>query len=109
MIRLIGSARTIIVMSTLALFACGPQAKQHTGDDDDGADAQATSCTPGATEACYSGAAGTQGVGPCTGGTQTCGSDGTWGPCEGEVVPTGEICANGVDDNCNGTIDEDVD
>lgn len=56
------------------------------------------------TRSCYSGSAGTNGVGPCHAGTQTC-TAGSWGACVGEVIPVAETC-NGVDDNCNGTIDE---
>src|SRR5690349_14141665 len=94
-----------------ALVACGPSTVQH-GDDDQGTPDAAVgvpACTVGATQACYSGAAGTSGVGPCKGGTQTCGSDGTWGACSGEVAPKGEVCGNSVDDNCNGAVDEDND
>ncbi|MFM7297985.1 MAG: MopE-related protein, partial [Planctomycetota bacterium] len=58
----------------------------------------------GLTRSCYSGAAGTQGVGACRGGTQTC-SAGAWGSCAGEVVPATEVCDN-ADNNCNGTTDE---
>jgi hypothetical protein len=62
-------------------------------------------CTPGATGACYDGAAGTSGVGPCHGGTHTCQSTDNWGACVGEVIPIAEICGNGIDDDCNGVID----
>ncbi|NOY91158.1 MAG: hypothetical protein GXP55_08095 [Deltaproteobacteria bacterium] len=44
-------------------------------------------------------------VGVCMPGTQTCGADGTFGTCEGSVTPMGESC-NGLDDNCDGTVDE---
>ncbi len=40
--------------------------------------------------------------GACAAGTQTC-TSGAWSPCT--VSPTAEIC-NGLDDNCNGTVDE---
>jgi hypothetical protein len=63
-------------------------------------------CTPGATQPCYQGSAGTQGVGPCKAGTQSCDASGTsWGACIGQVLPVFEICANGVDDDCDGTVD----
>ena len=64
--------------------------------------------TEGATQACYDGPSATEGVGPCVGGTQTC-TNSAWGPCVGEVVPVGEICGDHIDNNCNGTVDEDVD
>ena len=61
-------------------------------------------CCPGRTRSCYSGPAGTAGVGICAAGTQTCQSDGTWGACEGQVTPRAETC-NGQDDDCNGQVD----
>ena len=69
-------------------------------------------CQPGTVEDCYTGTDGTKDIGPCVGGTRTCEATGTWTKCEGEVVPVGENgpnCTDGVDNNCNGTIDENVD
>lgn len=61
-------------------------------------------CTPGATEACYSGPAGTEGQGVCHGGTRSCAADGRWGACEGEVVPAvSEDCGTEADEDCDGT------
>jgi hypothetical protein len=66
-------------------------------------------CTPGATQPCYFGPPGTAGVGICKSGTQTCGAGG-WESCVGQVVPAiAEICGNGLDDNCDGQVDEDAD
>jgi hypothetical protein len=63
-------------------------------------------CVPGATQPCYDGAPGTQNVGPCKGGQQTCNADGmSWSLCQNEVLPQPEQCANGVDDDCDGKID----
>ncbi|MFT3769699.1 MAG: putative metal-binding motif-containing protein [Minicystis sp.] len=61
-------------------------------------------CVNGATQSCYGGAAGTQGVGACHAGTQTC-VNGQWGSCVGQVLPTAETC-DGVDNNCNGQVDD---
>jgi hypothetical protein len=58
----------------------------------------------GVTQSCYSGSAGTNGVGACHGGTSTCAA-GVFGSCVGEVTPTSEQC-NGIDDNCNGAVDD---
>jgi hypothetical protein len=53
------------------------------------------------TQSCYTGPAGTQGVGVCHGGTQTCvPANGTWGACAGQVVPGVESC-NNLDDDCD--------
>lgn len=50
----------------------------------------APECDPSATQHCYSGPVGTEGVGPCKAGTQTCDAAGFWGACEGEVLPSPE-------------------
>ncbi len=63
-------------------------------------------CAPGMSRACYSGPAGTSGVGICRGGTQMCNSAGSaWGACSGETLPRGETC-NMIDDDCNGRVDD---
>jgi hypothetical protein len=64
-------------------------------------------CLPGSTAACYDGPAGTQGVGVCKGGTKTCNAQGTaYGACAGEVLPSAEVCAGTLDENCNGQVNE---
>lgn len=63
-------------------------------------------CTPNETRHCYTGPAGTENVGICRGGTQTCSADGTsWGTCVGQVTPQGTVC-NGLDNNCDGIQDD---
>jgi hypothetical protein len=60
-------------------------------------------CVPGTTSACYTGPAGTLGVGPCAAGTKACNGLGTaWGACAGQTLPTPEDCATPVDENCDG-------
>ncbi|MBM4359217.1 MAG: hypothetical protein FJ096_14025 [Deltaproteobacteria bacterium] len=67
-------------------------------------------CEPGKKKGCYSGLPSTEGVGVCAAGTATCNAAGTaFGPCVGEVVPTSEICGNGLDDDCSGGIDDPFD
>jgi hypothetical protein len=65
-------------------------------------------CTPGEQRSCYGGPPGTQDVGACQSGTATCDASGDFfGACNGDVVPTAEVCENGVDDDCDGQLDED--
>jgi hypothetical protein len=68
-------------------------------------------CTPGEQTACYTGTQGTQDVGVCKSGVQTCNAQGTgFGECVGEVVPgPTDICGNKLDDDCDATVDEDPD
>ena len=53
---------------------------------------------------CYAAAEDTLGVGQCRPGNQIC-SDGFFGACEGSVTPRPEQC-NGVDNDCDGLVDE---
>ena len=64
-------------------------------------------CVPNSSQGCYSGPVESQGVGVCQGGTQQCNASGTaWGPCDGEVTPQTESCANTTDDDCNGQVND---
>ncbi|MGK3962514.1 MopE-related protein [Sorangium sp. So ce118] len=64
-------------------------------------------CLPDAVVPCYSGPAGTEGVGRCAGGTARCRPDGTQlGPCVGEVLPAPETCLTPIDDDCDGQVNE---
>ena len=69
---------------------------------------QNCACNPGEVQPCYSGPDGTEGVGACLGGTQTCLDDGsTWSACTGETVPADETC-DGTDEDCDGVVDDNV-
>jgi hypothetical protein len=55
---------------------------------------------------CYDGPVGTEGVGRCHGGQREC-VGGVPGDCVDDVEPTAsDICGNGIDDDCDGQIDE---
>jgi hypothetical protein len=72
-----------------------------------GAGGAAAACEPGVVEDCYTGPAGTQGVGLCVSGKRTCAPDGvSFGPCEGEVIPAAETCGTPDDDDCNGVAND---
>ncbi|HEY7724328.1 MAG TPA: MopE-related protein, partial [Anaeromyxobacteraceae bacterium] len=87
---------------------------EPSGADDncDGQVDENCACVPGTSQPCYSGPAGTAGIGACRAGEQSCSQVagqpagiGAWGACTGEVKPSAETC-NGVDDDCNGTVDD---
>jgi hypothetical protein len=63
-------------------------------------------CSPGASESCYTGPPGTAGVGVCAAGTRFCNSEGTWVDCEEETTPASEEICDGLDNDCDGDVDE---
>lgn len=107
-----------VALVALAIGGCGLQTRGYDagkatsgggagsgeGGGGSGAGGAPTVCSPGETMVCYSGLDGTEGVGPCKAGTQTCAEDGSgFGPCEGEVQPAVEDCTTiDIDENCNG-------
>lgn len=67
-------------------------------------------CNPKETVPCYSGPAGTEGVGPCRAGYRECNPDREgFGECMHETTPVPETCATPEDDDCNGPNDEAAD
>lgn len=74
-------------------------------------DASTERCvSPGETRACYAGPAVTRAVGRCRDGVTRCDPlRGRFsGACEGEEGPAPvELCANAIDDDCDGVVDED--
>ncbi|WP_236644682.1 SBBP repeat-containing protein [Sorangium cellulosum] len=114
-------AQSHVLVSLLGLGLCGSGCALLLGLDEfadrppDGAGAGGTggaggaggsegttpTCTPDASEACYAGPPATRNEGACREGTRTCGADGTWGVCEGEVVPAVERCDAEEDENCD--------
>ncbi|WP_437999577.1 hypothetical protein WMF26_06340 [Sorangium sp. So ce185] len=85
--------------------AFNPPASGDSGEGGGGGDGGGPSetCVPGSVIACYSGPAGTRGVGPCAAGTQTCRPNGLgFGDCVGEVTPAEDICSTPEDEDCDG-------
>jgi hypothetical protein len=94
------------------LGACDAAYADCNGDASDGCEWNVLQdgpclCAPGSTQACYNGGPNTLGKGPCIAGVQTCDASGAaWGPCVGQVLPKSEVCANNVDEDCNGAVDD---
>ncbi len=63
-------------------------------------------CRPGTIQPCYSGDKKTYNVGNCRAGKRRCQKNGTWGKCEGEILPASKEICDGFDEDCNGIIDD---
>jgi hypothetical protein len=65
---------------------------------------------PGEVQYCYTGSPTTYNIGACAPGTQQCQALdldlGEWSDCDGESLPTMEVCDD-VDNDCDGDVDED--
>jgi cysteine-rich repeat protein len=61
----------------------------------------ATECLPGLQQTCSAG-----GLGICSTGSQTCSESGFWGSCVADNTSINEVCNNGLDDDCDGSIDD---
>lgn len=89
------------------------EGENNPGNNDGDDDPITGDCTPGKKQTCpFQGAPSKENVGECKAGTRTCNEDGTWGKCVGEVLPvneTGELCNDGLDNDCNGVVDDGTD
>ena len=64
-------------------------------------------CNAGETKACYTGDTSTRNKGVCKDGVIVCGEDNKWEyVCKNEVKPVNEICGDGLDNDCDGEVDE---
>jgi Putative metal-binding motif len=66
-------------------------------------------CVAGETQDCYGGPRGTAGIGVCAMGTQDCNlAMNTFGPCKNDVTPASSDACDGLDNDCNGEVDDNI-
>ena len=82
-----------------------PSAGLAADEDCDGRADEGCLCNAGVEQSCFDAAGSAQITGRCRAGKQTC-AEGSWGPCQGAVLPQAETC-DGSDQDCDGKIDED--
>lgn len=78
-------------------------------DDADGRIDNGCDCTVGTVRPCWLGPVGRDEVGECSAGQQACepeGEVGVWGLCVDQDLPGTEISATGLDEDCDGLVDE---
>ncbi|MBW2458878.1 MAG: hypothetical protein JRI68_30540, partial [Deltaproteobacteria bacterium] len=61
--------------------------------------------TEGEEQDCYPGSPETRMIGACEDGLVTC-VEGEWSACEGYLLPEEEECGDGVDNDCDGVVDQ---
>lgn len=102
----IAIALSLVSFGLVLSIGCGPAERGACL----GPECATGSCESGEKRECYTAnQKDTNGVGPCHSGEQMCTAAGQWGNCEGQVIPVGETCGDGVDNNCNGATDENED
>ncbi|MDI3282658.1 hypothetical protein [Polyangium sp. 15x6] len=98
--------RPLILALFCAILSCGGRTDLPltitSGDD------EPTACVPFVPVSCYTGPAGTENVGICASGLQSCDEHGKpTGVCIGQTTPMVEQCdAEGRDEDCDGQINE---
>ncbi len=90
---------------------CGEELCDDGLDGDcDGHVDEGCGCVPGDTATCFLADPSFRGVGVCADGRMTCTGDfefGEWGPCEGAIGPSEELCdAEGLDEDCDGAAND---
>lgn len=86
----------------IGAIAPAAQDSCEPGNDDNcnGRPTDHCACTAGETTPCGSE------VGACEQGVMTCGDNGRWGECEGDIKPSTELCdGKNIDEDCDGAAD----
>lgn len=111
--RLCPRSDLILPLALLNLHGCASSAERKTEAMRELESLQAQrdargprECRPGTQGTCFDGPAQSAGRGICRDGQRVCDADGYWGPCKYQVLPKPLELCNGVDDDCNGIIDD---
>ena len=86
---------------------CGAELCDGRDNDCDGIVDNGVICGCGDDDTCYGGPPESAGVGACTPGRRDCDISGEfWLECTGWVGPVAEVCDDGIDNDCDGQIDD---
>jgi hypothetical protein len=83
-----------------AVYPGAEEVCNQKDDNCDGVEDEGCPCSPGDERPCG------PDEGACEPGSQQC-VDGSWSDCEGGVGPVDEVCGDDLDNDCDGTTDED--
>ena len=59
-------------------------------------------------EECFDGEPRQKGIGTCKAGERKCTSEGIWSGCEGQVLPAATDLCDNLDEDCDGSVDENL-
>jgi hypothetical protein len=104
-----GEGSTVCTSGTITCEPINPITAEVCDGRDNDCDARVDEGPAGdgtaMTQDCYTGAGGTEDVGICRGGVQTC-AGGSFGACVGQILPDSTDVCDGLDNDCRNGVDD---